>query len=101
MCVFTASGKDKSVGRVKMMKDPLYLQFIDQVVAEVRIEGGYRKPEWSEFLILQLVYMPMNLYHFAVKYHRRYISKEVSDPAVPGGTTVCVVDTLHFNHFMC
>lgn len=61
-----------------MLKDPLYLQFIDQVVAEVRIEGGYRKPEWNEFLLLQVVYLPLHLYQFAVKYHRRYISKEVS-----------------------
>ncbi len=64
---------------MKMLKDPLFLRFVDQVVAEVKIEGGYRKPEWSEFLILQLAYLPYNLYVWGKQYHRRYVSTEVRD----------------------
>jgi hypothetical protein len=48
------------------------------VVAEVKIEGGYRKPEWNEFLLLQVVYLPSTISQYATKYHRRYISKEVT-----------------------
>lgn len=65
-----------AVGKMKMMKDPLFLKFVDQVVSEVKIEGGYRKPEWSEFLLFQVVMLPLNIVQYAQKYHRRYISKE-------------------------
>ena len=64
-----------SVGKMKMMKDPLFLKFVDQVVGEVKIEGGYRKPEWNEFLLFQIICLPLNIVQYAQKYHRRYISK--------------------------
>lgn len=49
-----------------------------QVVAEVKIEGGYRKPEWRDLVIVQCALLPYSLWQYAQQYHRRYISKEVS-----------------------
>jgi hypothetical protein len=47
------------------------------LVAEVKIEGGYRKPTWKDLVIVQAVQLPYTLFLYAKKYHRRYISKEV------------------------
>ncbi len=47
------------------------------MVAEVKIEGGYRKPEWRDLVIVQTALLPYSLFMYAKKYHRRYISKEV------------------------
>ncbi|KAJ1430983.1 hypothetical protein B484DRAFT_448583 [Ochromonadaceae sp. CCMP2298] len=70
-----ASG-DKSAGKVKMMKDPLFLEIVKEVVAEVQIDGGLRKPHWRELLVVQLFTLPHTLFLWAVTYHRRYISKQ-------------------------
>lgn len=48
------------------------------MVAEVKIEGGYRKPEWRDLVIVQTALLPYTLFLYAKKYHRRYISKEVN-----------------------
>jgi hypothetical protein len=50
---------------------------IAQVVGEVKIEGGYRKPEWRDLVIVQTALLPYTLLQYAKTYHRRYVSKEV------------------------
>lgn len=50
-----------------------------QVVGEVKIEGGYRKPEWNDLFAYQLLIFPYTLSLWCMKYHRRYISTAVSD----------------------
>jgi hypothetical protein len=70
---------DKKAGKgVKMQKDPLFLRLVDEAVAEVKVEGGYRKPEMKDLFAYQLVLLPVTIYNWAVKYHRRYISSVVS-----------------------
>lgn len=71
-----ASG-DKSAGKTKMQKDPLFAKFVDKVVREVQIEGGSRKPTWQDLFAVQLAYLPYYVYLWAEKYHRRYISSKV------------------------
>lgn len=41
----------------------------------MKIEGGYRKPEFHDLLAVWLVLSPYYLVQYAIKYHRRYISK--------------------------
>jgi DnaJ family protein C protein 25 len=65
---------DKTAGKLKMNKDPAFEKIVDEVVAEVKIEGGYKKPEWKDLFILKLFKSPYTLYVWAQTYHRRYIS---------------------------
>ena len=51
-----------------------------QVVSEVKVEGGYRKPEWTDILAVQLFMSPLLLYHWGCKMHHRYYSSTVSQP---------------------
>lgn len=67
---------DKSAGKVKMIKDPEFAKIVDQMVREVQIEGGCRKPTTKDLFAVQLLYLPYYLYLWAVKYHRRYISTQ-------------------------
>lgn len=66
---------DKTAGKTKMLKDPIFEKIVDEVVREVKVEGGFRKPEFHDLFAVQLVYFPYNFYQWAVKYHRRFISK--------------------------
>lgn len=66
----------KYTEKVKMIKDPLFVNFIDQVIAEVKIEGGYRKPVLTDLFAYQLAIFPFTFFQWARKYHRRYISEE-------------------------
>eukprot|EP01033_Poteriospumella_lacustris_P007606 gene7606-5466_t len=69
------AGGDKQAGRVtKREEDPLFVKIVDQLVSEVKIEGGYRKPEWQDLFAVRLVLFPYHLVLWGVKYHRRYIS---------------------------
>lgn len=69
------AGGDKQAGRVtKREEDPLFIKIVDQLVSEVKIEGGYRKPEWQDLFAVRLVLFPYHLVLWGVKYHRRYIS---------------------------
>ena len=43
----------------------------------MKIEGGYRKPVWKDLVIVQFVMLPYSLFQYGLKYHRRYISKQV------------------------
>lgn len=69
----TLKGKAAKVKDKK--KDPKFLEIVDEVVSDVKIEGGYRKPEWNDFFAFQLVFLPHTLFVWMQTYHRRYISK--------------------------
>jgi len=47
-------------------------------VSEVKIEGGYKKPEWRDLLIVKVVLLPYSMVQWSQTYYRRYLSKEVS-----------------------
>lgn len=73
--VTVRAGGDKQAGRVtKREEDPLFVKIVDQLVSEVKIEGGYRKPEWQDLFAVRLVLFPYHLVLWGLKYHRRYIS---------------------------
>lgn len=59
----------------KLAKDPVFQKCVDEVVAEVKIEGGYRKPGFDDLFIVQVGRLPYTTYLWGMKYHRRYISK--------------------------
>ena len=71
---------DKRAGKiVKMVKDPIFLKYLDDVIKDVKIEGTYRKPDWRDMFVVQLVTSPFWITEWATKYHRRYISTVVSN----------------------
>jgi hypothetical protein len=41
----------------------------------VKIEGDYAKPLLKDLFIIQVILSPYYFYLWAIKYHRRYISK--------------------------
>jgi len=61
--------------KVKMTNDPLFEKIVNEIVAEVKVEGGYRKPEWKDLFAVHCVLFPYYIVLWAMKYHRRYISK--------------------------
>jgi len=65
---------DKSVGKGRMIKDPLFKEIVDQVVSEVKIEGGHRKPHWKDSFAVQVLIFPYTLVVWSNNYYRRYIS---------------------------
>ena len=54
----------------KMLKDPLFASVVTEVVSEVKIEGGYKKPTHEDILIIKLMYMPYTLYTWGRKKYR-------------------------------
>eukprot|EP00981_Chlorochromonas_danica_P009353 scaffold2636_cov176-Ochromonas_danica.AAC.7 len=64
---------DKTAGKAKA-QDPAFEKCVEQVVAEVKIEGGYRKPEWRDLFAWQLLIFPYTFTVWCQKYYRRYIS---------------------------
>jgi hypothetical protein len=67
-----------SISKAKLVKDPVFEKIVMKVVSEVKIEGGYRKAVWSETIMVQLFYLPWNIYRWIKTYHRRHISTVVS-----------------------
>ena len=55
----------------------IFLFFLLQLVASLKIEGGSRKPEMSDLFIVQAVMFPLTVCNYASTYYRRYISTEV------------------------
>ena len=89
----------RAKGKVKMTNDPLFEKIVDevkdntflfviiliswkQVVADVKVEGGYRKPEWKDLFAVQFFLCPYYFVIYLLKYHRRYISKNVSSMSI-------------------
>ena len=48
----------------KMLKDPLFADCVNEVVATVKIEGGYRKPDMNDLFILRLLRLPLTLFNW-------------------------------------
>ena len=72
---WAGSGTDKTnVG--KMVKDPLFADCVSEIVATVKIEGGYRKPEHKDLFIVRLVYLPFTLCNW-------YVTEYFHHSAVP------------------
>jgi len=55
-------GEVKHVGKSKMMADPLFEKVVADVVAEIEIEGGNRKPNFpQDLLIVKVAMLPLTL----------------------------------------
>ena len=52
--------------------------FLKQVVGEVKIEGGHRKPEWGDLFVVRLLLLPSVLYKWTKRYHRIHFLKQVT-----------------------
>lgn len=69
------AGGDKLAGRGgKREEDPIFIKMVEKLVSEVKIEGGYRKPEWSDLFAVRLVLSPYHFIIWCMKYYRRNIS---------------------------
>ena len=61
-----------------MIKDPEFAKCVESVALDVKIEGGYRKPELMDLFAVQVVMLPFSMYKWGKKYYRRHYSKIVS-----------------------
>ena len=48
----------------KMVQDPMFQECVDEVVSSLKIEGGYRKPDYNDLFIVRLVYFPLHFYQW-------------------------------------
>jgi hypothetical protein len=65
-----SKGADKCPSGSKMLKHPLFCSIVDDVVGEVKIEGGYKKPSYKDVFVIKLVYFPYSLYSWGMKKYR-------------------------------
>lgn len=65
-----SSRSEKIPSGSKMLKDPLFESIVDEVVGEVKIEGGYKKPTFDDILLIKLVYFPHSLFTWVKKKYR-------------------------------
>jgi hypothetical protein len=71
---------DKIPSGSKMLKDPLFSTIVDDVVGEVKIEGGYKKPTYNDIFLVKLVLFPYNMYNWSMrKYKIAYYDNELTD----------------------
>lgn len=62
-----------------MLKDPLFSTVVDEVVSEVKIEGGYKKPTYEDIFVIKLLYLPYTLYRWGtMKYRVLYKENELT-----------------------
>ena len=64
------SNKEKCPSGSKMLKDPMFKVIVDEVVAEVKIEGGYKKPTFKDIFAVQLIMFPYKVYNWGRKKYR-------------------------------
>ena len=63
-----------------MLKEPLFITAVDEVVGEVKIEGGYSKPTYNDVFVVKLVMFPYNVYLWGKKKYRlAYQESELTD----------------------
>lgn len=62
-------------GRSKMSEDAGFLKIVDEHISNISEWGDYYKPKREHLLIVRAFKLPMALQAWAVKYHRRHISK--------------------------
>jgi len=60
---------DKTAGKLKMNKDPLFKAIVDEVVGDVKIEGGHHKPTVHDVLIVQICLLPYWALKWAVRFY--------------------------------
>lgn len=64
----------------KMVQDPMFQDCVDEVVSSLKIEGGYRKPDYNDLFIVRLVHFPLHFYQWLLKYQRRHLSGAALSP---------------------
>jgi hypothetical protein len=56
-------------GRTKMLADPIFAQAVEQVVDEVELKGGARKPELQDLFVLRLLKSPYTFILWAKEWY--------------------------------
>jgi hypothetical protein len=75
-----SKGAVKAPSGSKMLKDPLFSTIVDEVVGEVKIEGGYKKPTYEDIFVVKLFYFPYSMYTWAKrKYRIAYLETELTE----------------------
>lgn len=54
----------------KMLKEPSYIQAVDEILNDLEVDGGSRKPTWKDFFAVRLLLMPYNTYLWFTVYYR-------------------------------
>lgn len=67
-----------SFAQTKILIETILNVSFKQVVGEVKIEGGHRKPEWGDLFVVRLLLLPSILYKWAKRYHRINFLKQVT-----------------------
>ncbi len=71
---------EKYLSNLKMLKDPLFLTIVDDVVAEVEIEGGYKKPTFKDVFLIKLLVLPYSIFLWIKKKYRiAYAESELTE----------------------
>lgn len=74
-----SSKNEKIPSGSKMLKDPLFSVVVDEVVGEVKIEGGYSKPTYKDIFAVKLVMFPYHVFNWANrKYRLAYHENELT-----------------------
>ncbi len=47
------------------------------MISELKIEGGYKKPELHDLFAMRLILFPYNFFVWCKTYYRRYYSNQV------------------------
>ena len=70
------NAKGKCPSGSKMTKDPSFLSIVDEVVSEVKIEGGYKRPTYRDIFLIKLLFFPCTLYSWLRKMYRVSFKEE-------------------------
>jgi hypothetical protein len=62
--------KVPELGQRKMMAEPLFSEIVDELVSQVKIEGGFRKPTWKDLLITRCLLLPYSVSVSLYEYYR-------------------------------
>ncbi len=58
------------------------------MISELKIEGGYKKPEWHDLFAMKLILFPYNFFVWCKTYYRRYYSHQVIEAFTTGNIFV-------------
>jgi DnaJ family protein C protein 25 len=82
---WAGSGTTKPTNVTKMVQDPLFADCVSEIVATVKIEGGYRKPDTNDLFIVRLVYLPLTIFNWYVA-----TTSIPSHPLPPLASLLCI-----------
>lgn len=69
------SSDDKvTINKSKMLKDPQFAKIVLELAYEIKIEGGFKKPETMDLFAVQILFLPYTIFKWLKKYYRRNIS---------------------------